>query len=63
MVWECVVSVVRPGFLFCVWWWFPALEYSGLSAVGGKEGGGVLRVVGLYKGIKDCVQKYGLVVV
>ena len=27
--------------LFCVWWWFPVLESSGLSAVRGvgREGG------------------------
>ena len=26
--------------LFCVWWWFPMLECSGVSAVRGKGGRG-----------------------
>jgi hypothetical protein len=28
--------------LFCVWWWFPLLECSGLTAVRGEGGSGVL---------------------
>ena len=47
----CVFYVVRPGFLFCVWWWFPVLECSGLSLVRRKEGGGLLAV-GLYEAVK-----------
>ena len=50
--------------LFCVWWRFPMLESSGLSAVRrGGQGGRVLWAVGLSEGVKDCIRKYGLVFV
>jgi len=39
VVFRCVCYCSEAWVSFCVWWWFPLLECSGMSAVRVTEGG------------------------